>query len=125
MPHAEKCPVIPEQRCTGARMVYQLQCTQCQAIYLGTSGHSLHKRNMGHLEAVLTGNQGYAMGKHYTVEHPEWTPGVDGQEFPFTSKILKGPNIQGNIQQYITEARRRPPKFSMAKQSGGELPSRG
>ena len=100
----EKCPVVPEQRCTGARMVYQLQCNLCGAIYLGTSGHTLHKRSLEHLEAVLKGNQGYAMGKHYAAEHPQWTPGVDGHQFPFTSKLVKGPNIQGNIQRYLTEA---------------------
>ena len=44
------------------------------------------------------------MGKHFSAEHPQWTPGVDGQQFPFTSKVMRGPNIQGNIQRYLTEA---------------------
>ena len=88
-PHRDECPVVPEQRCGGARMVYQLQCTSCGALYLGTSGHSLHKRNMEHLEAVRSRNGSYAMARHYMSEHPEWTPTAGDGEFPFISKIIR------------------------------------
>ena len=40
------------------------------------------------------------MGKHYATDHPELSPGAEDNEYPFTSRILKGPNIQ----RYIAEA---------------------
>ena len=82
--------------------MYKLQCTNCEASYLGTSGHSLHKRSMEHLTAVRRGNQSYAMARHYSSEHPDWDP--NSNVLPFTSKMLKGPNIQGNLQRYLSEA---------------------
>ena len=100
-PHQNQCPVVPEQTCTGARAVYKLQCTNCQAACLETSGHTLHKRNMEHLEAVRGGNMAYAMTKNYAADHPEWTP---ASGMPFSSSILKGPNIKANLNRYIGEA---------------------
>ena len=47
-------------------------------------------------------NQAYAMARHYSTEHPEWDSESDN--LPFTSKLLKGPNIQGNLQRYLGEA---------------------
>ena len=101
-PFKEQCPVEPTQSCGGSRVVYQLQCTNCEASYLGTSGHSLHKRGMEHLTAVRRRNQSYAMARHYSAEHPDWDP--NSNDLPFTSKMLKGPNIQGNLQRYLSEA---------------------
>ena len=101
-PHQDKCPVDPKQTCGGSRIVYQLNCTTCEAAYLGTSGHTLHKRSMEHLEAVRRGNTAYAMARHYATEHPEWDGQGDAK--PFSCKILRGPNIMGNIQRYLEEA---------------------
>ena len=56
---------------------------------------------MEHLEAVRGGNMAYAMAKHYAAEHPEWMP---ASGMPFSSSILKGPNIKANLNRYIGEA---------------------
>ena len=56
---------------------------------------------MEHLEAVRGGNMAYAMAKHYAAEHPEWTL---ASGMPFSSSILKGPNIKTNLNRYIGEA---------------------
>ena len=57
---------------------------------------------MEHLEAVRRGNTAYAMARHYATEHPEWDG--QGDAMPFSCKILRGPNIMGNIQRYLEEA---------------------
>ena len=48
------------------------------------------------------GNTAYAMARHYAAEHAEWD--VQGDTMPFSCKILRGPNIMGNIQRYLEEA---------------------
>ena len=57
---------------------------------------------MEHLTAVRRKNQAYAMARHYSTEHPEWDS--ESNDLPFTSKLLKEPNIQGNLKRYLGEA---------------------
>ena len=100
-PHKDQCQIDPRQSCGAARVVYKLSCSLCPAFYLGTSGHTCHKRSLEHFEALRTGNQKYAIAKHFSKEHRDWTANNDP---PFTFSIVRGPNIQGNIQRYLAEA---------------------
>ena len=39
----EEYPIDPKQKCWGAKLVYQLECSECGAQYVGTTGHSVHR----------------------------------------------------------------------------------
>ena len=82
-------------------MVYKVACNKCPAYYLGTSRHTCHKRSLEHFEALRTANQKYAIAKHFCKEHPDWTPSNNP---PLTFSMVRGPNIQGNMQRYLGEA---------------------
>ena len=55
---------------------------------------------MKHLTAVRRGDTSYAMGKHYSLKHPDW----DRTSAPFILSILRTPRLVGNLQRYIAEA---------------------
>ena len=65
-----KCPVAAEKTCLISRVVYSLKCTACGATYIGTTGLTLHARGLQHLEALINGDNGYPMTKHYGKDHP-------------------------------------------------------
>ena len=100
-PHTVPCLITPEQSCGAARVIYKVACSLCPAYYLGTTGHSCHKRSLEHQEALRTSNTKNAMAKHFASKHPEWQP---GDQAPFMFHMVKGPNIQGNLQRYLGEA---------------------
>ena len=96
------CNVDQETDCTRPRVVYRVDCLNCrdatgdQASYIGTSGFSLHKRQMEHLGEIRRGQQSNSMAKHHKLSHR----GLDPQ---FQSTILRG-GIQYNLDRYILEA---------------------
>ena len=100
-PHSDQCLINPEQSCGATRVIYKVACSLCPAYYLGTTGHSCHKRSLEHQEAIRTSNTKNAMAKHFATKHPEWQP---GDQAPFMFHMVKGPNIQGNLQRYLGEA---------------------
>ena len=54
------------------------------------------------MEALINGNDSYAMTEYFLQEHPQWsgTPGLQ----PLTMSLMKGPNIKGNLPRYLGEA---------------------
>ena len=97
----EECPVDPKHNCWGSKVVYDLECEVCGAQYVGTTGHSLHKRILEHEKAVRRSDQSNSMAKHYCTAHPE----VDkANNKLFNAKIIGTSNITHNIVRYITEA---------------------
>ena len=87
----EKCPISENQSCTDARVVYQFDCKQCAEnlddqtklpVYIGTTGHSAHKRAMEHMTAVRGGVTSNPLVKHSILAH-----GGDPPQFNF--KTLK------------------------------------
>ena len=98
----EECPIDPKQNCWGAKLIYQLECFECGAQYVGTTGHSIHKRSLEHEKATRRGDSNNGMAKHYTAAHPEID--LKAGTRLFTAKAVGRPNIQHNIIRYITEA---------------------
>ena len=101
-PYNKQCYIDSKYNCSGARIIYKLECSLCEASYLGTSGHTAHKRCSEHEEALINGNESYAMTRHFKQEHPQWNSNSGLQ--PFTMSLVKGPNIKGNLQRYLGEA---------------------
>ena len=92
-----------EEDCRVARLVYEVECTQCtqdpsakKALYLGTSGHVLHKRQLEHMGEIRRKQTSNALYKHHSQMHPNTDP-------QFSSKPLRG-NIQYNMDRFILEA---------------------
>ena len=81
-----------------------MECIQCtedpnttkKSLYLGTSGHLLHKRQMEHLGDLRRHQDSNALFKHQNQMHPGTPPN-------FRSRPLKGP-IQYNLDRFILEA---------------------
>ena len=82
-------------------MVYKITCSLCPASYLGTSGHSSHKRCREHQEALRLGNEAYAIVKHFKAKHQDWQHGTTN---PFKFVVLRCPKSQWNLQRYLGEA---------------------
>ena len=101
-PYASTCPVVEEGRCGTARIVYQLTCSRCKAAYVGTSGCSLHKRGVEHLEGFRASGARNPMAKHYATEHPEVDRKTDPT--PFTSKVVGQGGMKSYLERYLTEA---------------------
>ena len=100
-----KCNVDSEKDCRVSRLVYEVECNRCtsdptakKALYTGTSGHVLHKRQLEHMGEIRRGQQSNALFKHQEQMHP-------GLEPDFTSRPVKG-NIKYNLDRFILEAHR-------------------
>ena len=98
-----KCNIDPDQNCAISRNVYEVECTRCiedqepkRALYTGTSGHSLHKHQIEHLNQLRRGQNSNALVKHQKHKHRDRSP-------RFKSKVVKG-GIQYNLDRFITEA---------------------
>ena len=91
--YQEQCMIDSRQSCCQSGIVFSLTCTTCRAAYTRTSGLTAHKRGMEHLAAVRRGDTSCAMGKHYTLKHPDW----DKISAPFPLTILKTPRLVGNL----------------------------
>ena len=83
--------------------MYQVSCKNCseedpstESIYVGTSGYSLHRRQMQHIEEIRRQQQSNAMAKHQRHAHPNLQPN-------FRSKPIRG-GMQYNLDRYILEA---------------------
>ena len=98
-----KCNVDPELDCREGRLVYQTECLNCaedpavieKSVYIGTSGHLLHKRNLEHMGDIRRGNMSNALSKHHRLMHNNIEP-------KFSSRSLRG-GIQYNLDRFILE----------------------
>ena len=99
-PFLNKCTMGEKGTCTSSRVVYKHTCGLCNAAYVGTTGHTCHTRNMQHQKAMETGDLTYPMVKHMESQHPL----VPAIERTYTTSILGGSHIKGNLTRYISEA---------------------
>ena len=101
-----KCNVDPEEDCRNGRVVYEVECMNCtrdpatvqKALYFGTSGHLLHKRQLEHIGEVRRGLASNALSKHHTQVHQNQNLDPD-----FRSRPLRG-GIRYNLDRFILEA---------------------
>ena len=98
-PFPSKC-TMEKGACTSSRVVYKHTCGLCSAAYVGTTGHTCHTRNMQHLKAMETGDTTYPMVKHMENQHPL----AQASDRTYSTTILGGSHIKGNLTRYITEA---------------------
>ena len=99
-PFEEKCWVGSGVDCWKTRVVYRIVCGICGAEYTGTTGTSLHKRTITHMEAVKRGDRSNPISKHFLIEHREVRM-VEGGEAMFSVKILGSRSV--NMERYIEE----------------------
>ena len=98
-----KCNIDPESDCRVGRSVYEIECLSCiqdpgqlqRPIYVGASGHVLHKRQMEHIGEIRQGRRSNALFKHHNKMH-------QGQNFNFSSRPIQG-GICFNVDIFITE----------------------
>ena len=65
-------------------------------VYIGTSGHSTHKRNLEHLDDLRRGSMKSAITKHHQQKHR-------GEDPEFVTTVVKG-GVRFNLDRFITEA---------------------
>ena len=100
-----KCNVDSEKDCRVSRLVYEVECNRCtsdptakKALYTGTSGHVLHKRQLEHKGDIRRKQASNALSKPHELMH-------QGLEPDFTSRPIKG-NIKYNLDIFILDAHR-------------------
>ena len=87
--YALKCNISEEQDCRVSRGIYRIICKTCEVrdgkkyVYTGTSGFSIHKRMMEHLQCVRARNASNALAKHAQLHH-------ENEEAEFVTEIVKG-----------------------------------
>ena len=98
-----KCNVDSDKDCRVSRLVYEVECNRCtsdptakKALYTGTSGHVLHKRQLEHVGEISRHQASNALFKLHEQMH-------QGQDTDFTSRSTRG-NIQYNLGRFILEA---------------------
>ena len=67
-----------------------------RAIYIGTTGHTTHDRQLEHVSSVRRMEMSNALAKHQATHHPN-------HEAEFSSQVLRG-GIQFNLDRFILEA---------------------
>ena len=88
--------------CTVSRAVYRIECKTCTSrgenpyVYIGTTGFSIHKRNLEHASKARVRNTSNALGKHLATCHTD-------EEAEFQTTCLSG-GIQFNLNRFILEA---------------------
>ena len=94
-----ECPVEAEKSSLVSIVVYSLKYSACGATYIRTTGLTLHARGLQHLEALINGDNGYPMTKHYDKDHP----GVAVDKGSLVITPLTG-HISDNSRRYNGEA---------------------
>ena len=101
--YSEKCLISQDQDCRVVRAIYRIICKTCEArdgqkfVYIGTTGFSIHKRMMEHINCARTKNVKNALGKHSALHH-EGEVSVE-----FETEILQG-GMKYNLERFILEA---------------------
>ena len=97
-----KCYMEEDQDCTISRAVYRIECKTCTSrgaspyVYIGTTGFSIHKRNLEHAAKARSRNTSNALGKHLATCHQD-------EEAEFITTCLSG-GMQFNLNRFILEA---------------------
>ena len=98
-PFPVKCAIKDGQDCTKSRLVYEIKCNICDAFYIGTTGHTAHKRGMEHVKALQKGNKEYAMTKHFIEDHPQ----VNKEDEGLITLSIRDKTRTSNLDRYISE----------------------
>ena len=98
-----KCTIATDDNCRSSRVIYKISCLKCEnnpnsedMVYIGTSGHSTHKRNLEHLDDLRRGSMRSAITKHHQQKHR-------GEDPEFVTTVVKG-GVRFNLDRFITEA---------------------
>ncbi|KAK6749479.1 hypothetical protein RB195_001844 [Necator americanus] len=75
------CPFGKTGDCTNIRVIYQIECLTCNAIYIGETGRMLNVRIKEHLAGKRRGSSMTPLGSHKNDKH-------DGNEFEVKCTIL-------------------------------------
>ena len=97
-PFSKKCWSDEKTDCWQSRVIYQLSCIICGAIYTGTTACSIHKRTLQHQEGLKRGDTSNPMAKHFKINHPERDTSID--------QLFKATIIDtrlSNLERYISE----------------------
>ena len=87
-----------------AKSVYRVTCNICkrdpeqlkEVVYIGTSGTTLHRRQVEHMDAIRRGQISNALAKHQGEKHPD-------EPQAFTAEPIQG-GIPYNVERFILEA---------------------
>ena len=100
---ARKCSIAEDDNCRVSRGIYKISCKKCEdnpntnnMVYIGTSGHSVHKRNLEHLDDLRRKSMRSAITKHHLQNHR-------GEDPEFVTTVVKG-GVRFNLDRFITEA---------------------
>ena len=84
------------------RSIYGIECQNClrlpeprRAVYVGTTGHSKHKRNLEHLAALNRRQRTHALTRHHMAKLANTEP-------YFKTKDSQG-HVKFNLDRYILE----------------------
>ena len=110
----QPCTIEDKFSCWASRVIYCHECLQCGAQYLGTTGHTCHKRTLEHMDALERGDTSYPLTKHILAKHPELD--LSGG-MPFKTRIVGRNHIPGNLHRFLTEA----VAIAEAKAAGADL----
>ena len=100
--YAPKCYISENQDCRVTRGIYRIICKTCETrdgkkfVYVGTSGFSIHKRMLEHIQCVRSLQVKNALAKHVTLYHTH-------DDAEFVTEIIQG-NIKYNLERFIFEA---------------------
>ena len=97
------CLISEDHDCRVSRAIYQIACGNCKenpaakdALYIGTTGRTVHSRQLEHQSAVRLGTESNPLVKHHSVNHPGINPN-------FHTGILHG-GIRFNLDRFVVEA---------------------
>ena len=76
-----------------------MKCNLCDAFYIGTTGHTAHKRGMEHIKALQKGNKEYAMTKHFIEDHPQ----INKEDEGLITLSIRDRTRTSNLDRYISE----------------------
>ena len=131
-PFPKRCMTKEEDDCTNANIVYKIECKLCrppaascppdhqpsqqsqvqgdgivhhvQPVYIGTSGHNLHKRMHEHAQSVHARNMKSGLSKHHLETHPD----VQFSDYGDVNKVFEASSIKSgiiyNTQRYVRES---------------------
>ena len=89
-----------DKRCGTSKVVYEVVCKTCgeenPTVYIGTSGQSMHRRQITHQQAIRSRSERNALSLHHLQNHT-------GEDPNFTAKILRGP-MRYNHERFVLEA---------------------
>ena len=106
-PFPQMCLADGKTNCESQRVVYRLQCEVCEeqgkhTAYLGTTGHSFHKRTAEHLYDLTHGVLRNPLTRHFRNEHPDVVVG-EGRGL-VAGRVVGEGSIKYNLDRFLREA---------------------